>query len=224
MTNIKTCIFIVFLCFLMNQSFAQSVNWQTLKNNRHIAHIHTSWDHGLVYGLGYSYQLKLKTPILLQASYSLPSGNQLLDDFKVKLGGQVRFYKINYFQFSASLYALYRRFQNPLVRLQNFGTELSIVAGYYKSRWFIAGEFGFDKAVVTHFKHSDRFKTFIYTNVQDGWAEPATGGNFYYGLQAGVSFYKSDLVLKAGLVSEQSFQQTPIIPYYLQLGYNLKIK
>jgi len=223
MKNIKTSILITFQCFLMSQSFAQSINWQTLKSTQQIAQVYTGWDYGLVYGLGYSYQLKLKTPILLHASYSFPSGNQLLDDFKVRLGGQIRFYQINHFQFSASLYALYRRFQNSLVRLQNFGSELSVVAGYYKPRWFVAGEFGFDKAVVTHFKHSNNFKTFIYANVQDGWAEPSTGGNFYYGLQVGISFSKSDLVLKAGLVSEQSFQQRPFIPYYLQLGYNLKI-
>ncbi len=25
--------------------------------------------------------------------------------------------------------------------------------GYYKSEWFVAGEFGFDKAIATNFKH-----------------------------------------------------------------------
>lgn len=225
MKNIKTLISIISLCFLITPVFSQNINWRNLKTDqKHMAHIATGWDYGLVYSLGYSYQLKFKMPLLLQASYSAPSGGQVLDDFKVKLGGQIRLYKINNFQFSASFYTIYRRFQNPLVRLQNFGGETSLVAGYYKPRWFIAGEFGFDKALVTHFKHSDSFKKFIYANVQDGWAEPSTGGNFYYGLQTGISFRKSELILKAGLMREQSFQQTPLIPYYLQLGYNLKIQ
>lgn len=70
-----------------------------------------------------------------------------------------------------------------------------LVIGLYKTRWFVAGETGFDKAIVTHFKHSDLYKE-NSPLVQDGWYQPATGGNFYYGVQTGYSFKTADLTLK----------------------------
>jgi hypothetical protein len=224
MKTIKTLIFFVILCSGSSQVFSQSVNWASLKSEqKHIANINAGWDYGLVYGLGYSHQLKSKLPILLNLSYSFPSGEKLFDDFKTKIGGQFRLYSISNFQFSVSLHGIYRRYENPLVRLQNFGSEMTGVIGYYKPKWFVAGEVGFDKAIVTHFKHSELFKETIYANVKDGWYEPATGGNFNYGIQAGYSFKRSDIVLKIGKVLTQDFKTTPLIPYYLQLGYNYKI-
>ena len=213
------------LCILLIQGFSQSVNWASLKKeHKHITHFTVAgWDYGLVFGMGYSHQLKTKIPILLNASYSFPSGDRLIDDFKTKIGGQVRFYQINSFQFSASIHGIYRRYENPLVRLQNLGTELSGVFGYYKPKWFVAGEVGFDKAIATNFKHSASFQENVYAIVKDGWYNPATGGNFNFGIQSGYSFKQSDIVFKIGKVLTQDFKTTPLIPYYLQLGFNYKI-
>jgi hypothetical protein len=104
----------------------------------------------------------------------------------------------------------------------NFGSDLSGNIGYYRSKWFIAGEVGFDKAIITNFKHSKVYRD-QYPGVADGWYEPATGGNFYYGLQAGFSFKNQDIYMKAGKLLRQDFKTTPFIPFYFQLGYNIKI-
>lgn len=220
----KSVLFVAIVCIVSVKGFSQSVNWASLKSEqKHIVYINTSWDYGIVYGAGYSHQLKSKLPVLLNVSYSFPSGDKLFDDFKTKIGGQIRLYSIGNVQFSASVHGIYRRYENPLVRLQYFGSEMTGVIGYYKPIWFIAGEVGFDKAIVTHFKHSEIFKETIYANVNDGWYEPATGGNFNYGIQAGYSFKRSDILLKIGQVLTQDFKTTPSIPYYFQLGYNYKI-
>jgi hypothetical protein len=224
MKSLKTIVLAAILCVAAIQGFSQSLNWVSLKSKqKHIVHINAGWDYGLVYGTGYSYQLKSKMPILINASFSFPSGSKLVDDFKTKIGGQVRLYRIHNFQFSASIHGVYRRYENPLIRLQNFGSEMTAVIGYYKPKWFLAGEVGFDKAIVTHFKHSQSFKDNVYANVKDGWYEPATGGNFVYGIQTGYSFKQSDITFKIGKVLTQDFKTTPLIPYYLQLGYNIKI-
>jgi hypothetical protein len=220
----KSILFAVILCVFSIQAFSQSVNWASLKSEqKQILNINAGWDYGLVFGAGYSYQLKTKLPVLLNITYSFPSGKKLFDDFKTKIGGLIRLYSISNFQFSASIHGIYRRYENPLVRLQNFGSEMTGVVGYYKPKWFVAGEVGFDKAIVTHFKHSQSFKNNIYANVKDGWYEPATGGNFKYGIQAGYSFKGSDIIVNIGKVLTQDFKTTPLIPYYLQLGYNYKI-
>jgi len=221
----RKLIFIISFIFFSKLNYAQTINWASLKSEqRHLLNINAGWEYGFVYGVGYGYKLNTKLPIIIDGEYSFPSGKNLFDDFKTKVGGKIRLYQINNFQLSANIYGVFRRFENPLVRLANFGSDLSGVVGYYKPKWFLAGEIGFDKAIVTHFKHSDLFKQTIYSNAKDGWYEPSTGGNFYYGIQSGISFKKHDIYLKAGRMLTQDFRTTPLIPFYAQLGYNLKFK
>ena len=217
-------IFALSFLFIQNSVNAQNINWASLqKNQRHILNINAGLDYGLTYGVGYGYQLKTKLPFVLNAEYSFPSGKELLDDFKTKVGGSIRFAQVDNFQFSAKLHGVFRRYENTLTRLVNFGSDMSVAAGYYKRKLHIAAEVGFDKAIVTHFKHSKAYKN-SFPDVQDGWFEPATGGNFYYGIQTGISFKQHDIYLKAGRMITQDFRTTPLIPFYAQLGYNLKFK
>ncbi|WP_439504455.1 hypothetical protein [Sediminibacterium sp.] len=212
------------LIIFSSSLIAQNINWASLqKNQRHIININTGIDFGLTYGIGYGHQLKSKHPIILSGEFSLPSGNNLLDDFKIKIGGTIHLAKIENFQVSARLYSVFRRYENTLVRLVNFGSDISATAGYYKSGWHFAVEIGFDKSIVTHFKHSKLYKE-NYPDVQDGWFEPATGGNFFYGFQSGISFKKHDIYLKLGKLITQDFRTTPSLPILVQLGYNSKIK
>lgn len=223
MKQIK-CLAVAGLLCIAQTSFAQLINWKNLSPlQKHILSVNVGLDYGAVVGIGYSKQLKTKLPALLDISYSFPSGEKLLDDFKVKIGGRVRVYKIDNIQFSVSAHGTYRRFQNPLVRLQNFGSEMKAVAGYYRPRWFVAGEMGFDKAIVTHFKHSAEFKS-SFPEVRDGWYEPSTGGVFSYGIQTGYWFNNSAVTLEAGKLMNQDFQTKPLVPLYIRLGYNLAIK
>ncbi|MBW1658306.1 hypothetical protein [Flavobacterium quisquiliarum] len=216
---------IVFLISLLTThiSQAQTINWESLeKNQKHILNLNAGWDYSFVYGLSYGYHLKTELPIILESSISLASGEVIFDDFKTKIGGQIHVYQIKNFRFNASLHGIYRRYENPLVTLQNFGVDAGVVIGYYEPKWFASGEFGFDKAIVTHFKHSDIYKD-VYPDVKNGWYEPSTGGNFNFGVQGGYSFDRSDITLRAGKVMTQDFKTTPLIPFYVQLGYNYKL-
>lgn len=223
MKAIKTLMFAIILFCIYQKGNAQTVNWNALENSKHIITAGIGWDYSVSYSLGYAHQVKAKVPLLLTTSFSIPSGEHLLDDFKTKIGVQVVLLNKTNLKGSIILNGIYRRYENPLVRLQNFGSEIKGTFGYYKPTWFVAGEVGFDKAIATHFKHSESFKETIFQDVKDGWYEPATGGNFLYGLQTGYSFKKSDITLNIGMVTTQDFKSTPLIPYYLMLGYNFKI-
>ena len=200
---------------------AQSINWASMKEeNKHVVNANIGWDYSVSYGLGYGYQFKIwKFPTIANLEFSFPSGDKLLDDFKTELGIQTRLAEFNNFQISTKIHGVFRRFECDMVRLINFGSNISVIAGYYRTNWFIATEGGFDKAIVTHFKHSQKAE-YRYPDVVGGWYQPATGGNFYYGLQAGFSFWKYDIYLKAGKVTNQDFKTTPILPYYTQVGFN----
>lgn len=221
MKFINLLIAFIFIVSISNTK-AQTINWKNIGiDNKHVLNVNCGIEYGLIYGIGYGLKINSKLPILFNVEYSFPSGNKLTDDFKTKIGGKIRLYEVRNFHFSASIQGLFRKYENDFVQLLNFGSDISGAIGYYKSKWFVAAEFGFDKAIVTHFKHSIRYKN-LFPMVKDGWYEPATGGNFYYGLQTGVSFKQHDIYFKIGKLISQDFKTTPSIPYYAQLGYNFK--
>jgi hypothetical protein len=223
MKNIRIVLVIASLAVFIQNGYGQNINWQSLdKENTHIFSLNAGYEYGVVFGAAYSHQLKTKLPMLLNIEYSSPAGKKVFDDFKTKVGGQIRVIKIDNFCVSAKINGVFRRLDDPLVKIVNFGSDLSTTVGYYKPKWYVAGEAGFDKAIATHFKHTDLFKEY-YAEVKNGWYQPATGGNFYYGLQAGFSFKKMDITLKGGKIITQNFKTTPLIPFYAQLALNLKL-
>jgi hypothetical protein len=223
MNQLKMSIALVCAMCLSGTVFSQVANWGSLnKNQRHIVHLYAGLDYSLVFGGGYGYQFKSRIPIVIGAEYSFPSGDNVFDDFKTKIGGQMRLFQIGNIQVSTKMYGIFRRFENEFAALKNFGCDLSGTVGYYRSKWHFAGEIGFDKAIVTHFDHSKAYKE-IYPLVQDGWYEPATGGNYYYGVQTGFSFKKTDVYVKAGKTITQDFKTTALFPFYAQLGIVQKL-
>jgi hypothetical protein len=96
-----------------------------------------------------------------------------------------------------------------------------VLAGYYKPTWHAAGEFGFDKSITSHLKHSDIMRT-NYPEIRDGWYIPS-GGHYYYGIQAGKSLGEYlDLSLRLGATNAQDDDENAVLPYYLQLGLGIK--
>jgi hypothetical protein len=221
-TILNTAVAIFTSIAITCMGYTQTINWQSLKKeDKHLLNINTGIEYGVIYGAGYGYQFNSKMPVILSLEYSFPSGKNVTDDFKSKIGGQIRLYQISYFQLSANISGVYRRYENNLVRMKNFGSDLSGIVGYYRSKWFIAGEFGFDKAIVTNLKHSQAYKD-IYPEVTDGWYSPPSGGNFHYGLQAGISFRQQDIYLSAGKLKTQDFKTEPTLPLFAQIGFNFR--
>jgi hypothetical protein len=215
--NLLTAIIILLFKF----SFAQNINWKTLQpSQRHIVNLNVGFDNATTVGIGYGYHFNTKMPLVVNVEYSMPMGNIIFDDFKTKIGGQLDLLRINSFHTSAKAYGIIRRFQNDMTRMVNFGSEFSATAGIYKDKWFAAGEIGFDKAITTHIKHSDLMKEYN-PSVQSGWYIP-TGGNLLYGLQGGYSFSRYDVYAKVGRTLSQDFKTQSMIPYYFQVGWNMK--
>lgn len=218
MKNIIAAILVVAMA---DTTQAQTLNWSAIQESQqHLVNVNAGWDFAATIGLGYGYKLKtkMKMPVMLSAQVSAPTGNNLVDDFKSKLGGQVRVYKTGNFLATVHVYGIFRGYKSDLVKLQNFGSEFIGVFGYYKSKWFAAAEFGFDKAIATHIKNSELMKD-NYPGVQDGWYVP-TGGNFNFGIQGGYSIKTFDVTVKAGKTVDQRFQSTAMVPFYFQLGVN----
>ena len=214
----NTIIAAIALLGVATSACAQTINWQAFQpEQKHLIHLQTGWDYSMNFGFGYARKFDTKLPFIANIEYSFPAGERLFDDFKVRIGGQVEVLRVGGFSFTAKAYCPIRRYENSLVRLFNFGSEFSGVAGFYRQKWFVAGEFGFDKAIVTHVKHSERALD-NYAGLEGGWYVP-TGGNWFYGLQTGFSFGGNDITLKAGKVTTQGWETEPFIPYFAQVAY-----
>lgn len=211
------------IIYLITQPIiGQSINWSSCDQSKHVININMGLQYGINYGISYGYRQQVyKFPTMITLDVSMPAGEKKWDDYKIRLGGQIRWIKAGDFQLSTRLQGVFRRYQNDFTRLVNFGSDMAASVGYYRPHWFVGTEIGFDKAIVTHFKHSSIYKS-QYAEVLDGWYEPATGGNFYYGLQSGYTFGRSDIYLKAGKVLTQNFKTTPLLPLYMEMGFNRK--
>ncbi|KMQ65391.1 hypothetical protein ACM46_05680 [Chryseobacterium angstadtii] len=215
----KTALFVL----MIGMTNAQTINWGSENKEKHILNANIGAEYGVIFGLGYSYKLNSRLfPMMLGAEFSTPSGNDLLDDYKAKAGVNVRWIKVHDFQLSTRVQGLFRLIENENAAIVNFGLDMAGVIGYYRPKWFGGVEVGFDKAIVTHFKHSEKYKE-IYPDVKNGWYEPATGGNFYYGLQCGYTFRNQEIYLKGGNIVSQDFKTKPLLPFYAQIGYNFKL-
>jgi len=204
-------------------SNAQNINWTSLeKNQNDQIYLNFGYDFGLTTQLGYGHQLNMNRPIIITADYSFPMGKNLVDDFKIRLGGQISIFQKEEFVLSAKAYGIFRRHETKLVRMINFGSELAAIFGYYKQSWHIAAEFGFDKAISTHLKHSSVMEE-NYPAITNGWFE-ATGGNFIFGIQMSKRMRKKfEVSLRLGATSAQAKDENAILPYYAQLGINYKL-
>ena len=202
--------------------YSQNINWRSLsEEQRNVVQFNVGYDFGVTAQLGYSRSFTLVKPVAVGLDCSIPMGSDLLDDFKVRIGGQIEIVEIDGFSATLKIASNFRRYQTQLVRIASFGSDFGVLAGYYRSTWYAAGEFGFDKSIATNLRHSDIMKAY-FPAIRDGWYLP-TGGHYYYGIQGGKTIGESfDLSLRLGATRAQFSDEDAVIPLYLQLGLGMR--
>ncbi len=207
---------------LAEAAYSQNINWRSLRDDqRNVVQFNFGYDYGVTAQLGYGRSFTLIRPVAVGLDFSVPMGDVLVDDFKARIGGQVEIVEAGAFSATIKIASNLRRYQTQLVRIVSFGSDFAAVAGYYKSTWYAAGEFGFDKAVTSYLKHSDVMKA-NFPAIRDGWYVP-TGGNFYYGIQGGKTIGESlELSLRLGATRAQDKDENAVLPYYAQLGLGMR--
>jgi hypothetical protein len=211
------------LALSSNRSHAQPTNWRSWQGEQaHIISVQFGLDFGFVLGVGYAYKLNTSLPILLNVDVSMPFGETLLDDYKIRIGGQAELVRLGDFSTTIKAQCVVRRLDNLGGKYLNLGSELGIIAGFYRSTWFVAGEFTYDKTLLTNIQHSEDAKKNSFHQPQDGWYS-SLGGNFLYGIQGGYSFSTLDLNARLGAILTEDFKGTPMyIPFYGTLGMNVR--
>ncbi|MCC7245161.1 MAG: hypothetical protein IT269_05755 [Saprospiraceae bacterium] len=206
------------LCCGTLSANSQHLNWRALDSTQNQSvYVLAGWDFGTHAAIGYSHKVARKFPLWLYAEGSMPSGKNLFDDAKLKIGVQSELVHTGMFSVSVRLNSPIRRYENKLVRMVSFGSEVIGTAGIYGRKWHLAAELGFDKAIATHIKHLPEGLE-IYPGAQSGWYLP-TAGNLIYGIHTGFAFGKNQISLRAGKFKNQGFDYAPFIPLYAHLGY-----
>lgn len=202
--------------------YSQNINWRSLREDQsNVIQLTVGYDFGVTAQLGYNRLFNIGKPVVVGLDYSIPMGSDLLDDFKVRLGGQIELVQIDRFSATIELSSIFRRYQTQLVRIESFGSDFGVLAGYYVPTWFVAGEFGFDKSITSHLNHSDIMRA-MFPGIKDGWYIPS-GGHYYYGIRAGKTVGESfELSLRVGGTNAQGNDENAVVPLYLQLGFGMK--
>jgi hypothetical protein len=201
---------------------AQNISWKSLaEDQRNIIQLTTGFEYGVTAQLGYGRSMMLIVPAVVGLDFSIPMGGSLVDDFKIRAGGQVEIIQIGGFSASVKIQGVFRRYQNDLVRIVSFGSDFAAIAGYYTTSWYGAGEFGFDKSIVSNLKHSEVMRA-NFPAIRDGWYLPV-GGNFYFGVQAGKTIGELfEVSLRLGATKAQMRDENAALPYYAQLGIGVR--
>ena len=106
--------------------------------------------------------------------------------------------------------------ENSIYRGINFGSDFTGTGGVYRKNWFAAGQFGFDKAIITHITHSDWYRANYYADARDGWYLDA-GGTYRYGVVGGVALGSAELVGRFGFRKTEDFNSLNP-PMYASVG------
>jgi len=174
-------------------------------------------DPAFVASLGYGRVIPLfGHDFQLAADGGLAAAHVDTRDFRARVGVQTSLVQWRSVHVTGSATFITRGTENAIYRGLNFGSDFTGTLGVYRHRWFAAGEFGFDKAIITHVTHSDWYRTYYYPDAKDGWYLTG-GGTFHYGLTGGLALGKAELVGRCGWRTTEDFNDL-MPPMYASVG------
>ncbi len=152
----------------------------------------------------------------LTADIGLATAQLDTRDFRARVGSQTSLLRWRSLHLTGSATFITRGTENQVYKALDFGADLTGTLGLYRPRWFVAGEFGKDKAIVTHVTNSDWYRRYFYPDAKDGWYLDA-GGTIHYGLAAGLALGRMEVAARFGWLRAENWEQM-MPPMYATLG------
>src|SRR5262249_51093304 len=134
-----------------------------------------------------------------------------LHDYAFRAGSQVSLLTIGWFDLSAQLAFEVASTENSIYRGTALRSDVVLLAGHYRRRWFAVAEAGYDRAWLTYIENSDYYRSF-YADAQDGWYS-STGGKLRAGAKGGVTLGAVELVMRAGVQKTEALNDLDL-PFY----------
>lgn len=196
-----------------------AAQWNLARQQAGDAQLHLSMaiDPAVITSLGYGRFTSLfGATTRLGMEVGVVAGDAALRDYRVRLSGDVQLVHRGAFRVAASAAFMTRGTSNRVFRAVNFGSDFGATAGLYRRGWFVAGEVGFDKAIITHLKHTQEYRDQYYADAKDGWYLN-NGGTGRLGIMTGTSLGGAELMLRGGINRTQGGEALAV-PAYLTVG------
>lgn len=208
---------IVYALLLLTGPFslkAQDINWRA-DNKNHIVSTYFGADYSFYYGLSYGYLLDTKfKPLVIGTELTLPFGEDLFDDWRLRTSVQAELWEKSNFSFSLKPAFILRKYESPLAEMYNIGADLSMIVGFIKPNWGITPVINYDRSISTYISH-DLLKD-DYPQIVDGWYN-TSGGNFKFGVKGNVSIKSWNSFITIGKHFGQNFEDNPTFPFFFEL-------
>jgi len=196
-----------------------AAQWNAARLDTRANRVYTTFglDPALLPTVGYARTVRVfGHPFQLAGDVGVVAAEWDTRDFRARLDAFTSLVHWRSLHLTGSAVFITRGTDNTIYRGLNFGADFTGALGVYRRGWFAAGEFGFDKAIITHITHSEWYRTYFYPDAKDGWYLTG-GGTFHYGLAAGVTLGPTELVARYGWRRTERFGElTP--PMYGTVG------
>lgn len=192
--------------------------WNVARFGTERSRVYTTFglDPALVSSVGYGRVLRvLGRDIQFTGDVGAVAAQMDAHDFRTKLSAQASLVQWKSMHVAGSATFITRGTENVIYRGFNFGADFTGTAGVYRQRWFAAGEFGFDKAIITHVTHTDLYRA-TYPGAKDGWYLDA-GGTYHYGFMSGFALGKTEVVGRFGWLRTE-YHNDLMSPLYGSVG------
>lgn len=217
---------IVLVGLMLSTAIARNLKaqWNVARYENEKNRLYTSFglDPAFVTTVGYGRVAKIfGHHVQLTGDVGLAAAHLDTKDYRARLGLQTSIVHAGSIHLTGSATFLTRGTENSIYRALNFGSDFTGALGMYRHGWYAAGEFGFDKAIITHLTHSQWYRDNYYPDAKDGWYLDA-GGVFHYGVVAGVNLGRVELGAKFGWRQTENWKDLPT-PLYggvsISLGF-----
>ncbi len=213
----RLCLIVLILLGMGHRELPAQWNLARLESGDTRLHVSMALDPAVITSLGYGRMTSLLgSTTQFGLEVGVVAGDADLRDYRVRLGGELQLVHRGAFRVAASAAFMTRGTSNTVFRAVNFGSDFGVTAGVYHRGWFVAGEVGFDKAIITHLTHTQEYRDQYYEDAKDGWYLN-NGGTGRLGVRMGRSIGSAELLLRAGIARTQGGESLTA-PGYLTLG------
>lgn len=213
--------FILAMCASQYSLLAQDVNFRGLDNTKHLVGVQGGIDYGSYYGLSYGYIWRNRlTPIVIGTEFSVPFGNNLVDDWKSRTSLHAELFNYKGLSVTARLSSIFRRYNSDLATLLNVGSDFTLNIGYSKPRWSVYGFANFDKPIVTRVEN--KLLKEYYPGIKDGWYDES-GGNYKFGVRGQVSYQRWNAFITVGKHFGKNFDDNPTLPFFTEVSVQRRL-
>ena len=219
----KKLIFISLIIVTQMQNISAKEIFNKMQPGRQYAYLNFEFDPTFAVVAGYARSFELKAinrSLTVSGDITFPIFLMDLKHYRVEIGSRIAFFNSERWNILNRFSIKNKGTDNPVYSGNLFSLEEGLLFGYFSNKWYVAGEFDYEKFLLTHIKHNNWYRENVYADAKDGWYS-STGGKFTFGLQGGYTFRDViELTLRLGMYKTESFNDPVGVPFFANIGVN----